>query len=123
MKTPNFKLEEFDCKCPFPECKRNWIDPDLVQALQRVRYRVNAPLKVNSACRCPRWNERVGGMTKSYHLRGQAVDISTKRMTDYQKRVFLSEALRLFRGVMIYPDFVHLDLRKKDYFRLAKALR
>lgn len=72
-------------------------------------------MKVNSACRCPDHNEKVGGSVRSKHITtihhpGHAFDIY---MTESVRR---SRFVRLamengFNGIGIYDNFIHIDDR------------
>ena len=69
--TPNFKKEEFTCKCG---CGFNDIDLGLVNRLQVVRDIARIPIRIRSACRCTKHNADVGGAIEGYHPKGKAVD-------------------------------------------------
>lgn len=76
--TENFHLSEFACKdedqTPVPhELKLNV--QRLASALQLVRDRVGAPLKINSGYRTPAHNRAVGGSPNSQHLFARAADV------------------------------------------------
>lgn len=70
-KYPNFKKNEFDC----PDC--GWygsgIASSLLDVLQDLRDKYGS-LVVTSGYRCAKYNKRVGGVSNSWHLKGQAAD-------------------------------------------------
>ncbi|MBO7068601.1 MAG: peptidase M15 [Bacteroidaceae bacterium] len=44
--------------------------------LEPAREKLGMPIVVNSGYRCPLHNARVGGVTNSQHMRGEAADVS-----------------------------------------------
>jgi uncharacterized protein YcbK (DUF882 family) len=97
------------------------MDPHLLAVLQTVRDDVGFSLHINSGFRCETHNTTVGGKkSKSQHLLGKAVDISTKNMSGAQKFALLKAAFnRGFTGVGVYPTFFHLDVRDIPVFFLC----
>ena len=76
----------------------------LVTSLER-------PVYVTSGYRCPRYNQKIGGVVNSYHCIGLAVDIKVKDIN-------LIELLEIcenidFSGIGFYEkkNFLHLDVR------------
>ena len=76
----NFKLEEFKCHCNGKYCTTypKELHTVLLANLQIYRNKLNTPIMLTSALRCKKWNEIVGGSSKSRHLTGKAVDFYTK---------------------------------------------
>ena len=65
----NFQYKEFDCHgqgC----CSTTIIDEKLVEYVQQIRDHFGKPVTIASPYRCEVHNRRVGGATKSYHMRG-----------------------------------------------------
>ena len=54
----------------------------LASFLQTIRNELHLPIIVNSAYRSPEVNEKVGGVSSSYHVKGLAADI---KCTDMDK--------------------------------------
>ena len=52
----------------------------LSEFLQIIRNELQLPIIVNSAYRSKEVNEKVGGVSSSYHVKGLAVDIKSKDM-------------------------------------------
>lgn len=101
-----FKPEEFRCKC----CGRVRIDPALLGRLDAARRLYGAPMHVVSGYRCPAHNEKVGGVSQSYHTHGKAADI---KVADGADRYRLLKALLTagFNRVGIYRQgFIHVDV-------------
>jgi hypothetical protein len=66
------------------------------------------PLTVNSTCRSPAHNRRVGGATKSYHLTGNAVDFRVRN--NYGEVLTFLKKVRTVGGVSHYGAGVfHID--------------
>lgn len=109
--TANFSRHEFRCKCG---CGFDDVSPDLVKGLQQLRDLCGRPVIVNSACRCPEHNRRVGGAAKSRHLEGKAADIVIRGLTPRQM-ADLAEQIDVFQkgAILIYParGFIHVDVR------------
>ena len=102
--TPHFKLIEFECPC----CHTVRLHPKLLQMLEALRERWKRPLVITSGFRCRAHNDRVGGVRKSFHLLGQAVDI---RMGAQEVSPFLKIAHALGPTELIpysHRGFVHL---------------
>ena len=52
----------------------------LASFLQTIRNELHLPIIVNSAYRSPEVNEKVGGVSSSYHVKGLAADIKCSDM-------------------------------------------
>lgn len=110
----NFKWSELDCKCG---CKANFISGKAIIALQKLRDIIGKPLVVNSAARCPAYNEKVGGAPNSFHIStrsrpSQAFDISKSHGLSDADFVRYAKLVG-FKGIGIYDTFIHVDTR--DY--------
>jgi uncharacterized protein YcbK (DUF882 family) len=77
----NFRLQEFVCKCG---CGKVILDLPGIQALQKVRDALGAPLVIASGYRCEPYNKRIGGVTNSNHLKGKAYDVKCSSKSVYQ---------------------------------------
>ena len=77
---------------------------------------MQAPVHVNSACRCREHNASVGGAPKSQHLLGKAADIRVDGYTPEEAHDF-AELLPEFgnSGIIIYNTFTHVDVRNGKY--------
>lgn len=109
-----FKSDEFTCKC----CGSCEVDPLLISILDVVRARRECALKITSGYRCEKHNSEVGGVTNSYHTKGQAADIVPADGDIYS----LAGELRHVApantcGIIIYSadGFVHFDIRAVEY--------
>lgn len=105
--SPNFNLNEFHCKCAFPECKKTYLDLELIEFLEKKRQQIGKPIKINSAFRCTQHNLKIGGKKGSIHLTGKAADIVIPGEN-------MKELVSIFEdadGLGIYDSFLHVDLR------------
>lgn len=107
----NFKVKEFACKDGSDVVL---ISNALAELLQKIRNRTG-PVHINSAYRTEQWNEKVGGTPYSYHLAGMAADIWVKDMEPKKVGQIASELLRDHGGVIVYTNFVHVDVRSTRY--------
>ncbi len=107
----NFTREELACPC----CGFMNISEDALDKLQDLRDLMGAPLKINSAARCPKHNKAVGGAPRSQHLstpdhQSTAFDVALAGH-DKTKLIELAEFVG-FRGIgSSYRTFVHIDDR------------
>lgn len=63
--------EQFDPPLEIKKSLKKLLD----EFLQPVRNKFGDKIKINSAYRCPKVNEGIGGAKNSWHTKGQAVDI------------------------------------------------
>ncbi|RKY04192.1 peptidase M15 [Candidatus Poribacteria bacterium] len=105
----HFSRSEFVCPC----CGELVIDMELIDQLERLRFLVGRPIKVLSGYRCQRHNREVGGAPNSQHLLGRAADIRVEGMDSL--RLFLEAVRCEFGGIGIYPDFIHVDVRREPF--------
>ena len=61
----HFSSDEFRCKCGCGICR---VSPVLLEKLERLRNTYRNPIEINSGCRCPDHNKRVGGKPNSSHI-------------------------------------------------------
>lgn len=105
--SPHFNRREFACKCG---CGMSNINLQLVERLETIRGYFNAPVTINSACRCPAHNKKVGGAPNSQHMQGIAADIVVKGVPPAEVAKF-AEAFWMSGGVGRYKTFTHVDVR------------
>lgn len=112
--SPHFKVKEFKCK---DGSDKILVDVEFVQnKLESIRSFFNKPVNINSAYRSPSYNQKVGGATNSYHMKGMAFDIVIKDVTPAE---IAKAAYALgVNGVIQYNTFVHVDDRPNKYFAL-----
>ncbi len=109
-----FKFEEFVKE------KGGFIDSDLVMKMEKLREYCGFPLIITSGYRSPSKNQEVGGASNSYHLRGEAVDVSIRGFSPSMIYKLLKGSFLVgFGGIILYPSHVHLDLRGVEYFAVS----
>lgn len=116
--SPHFDSNEFKCKCG--QCEPKPMNPLLIQELEKIRSKVNEPIYINSGYRCKNYNRRVGGVSNSQHLLGNASDIHCKHTDAIQLGEIILSLFPDKYGIGIYTSneddnkhFVHFDVR--DY--------
>ena len=109
MLSKNFHRSEFSCKCG---CGFSTVDAELLSVLEVVRTRFNMPVKINSACRCEEYNEKIGGAYGSKHKQGIAADIVVKGINPEDVYKFLDNYMPNTYGIGKYNSFTHIDVRK-----------
>jgi uncharacterized protein YcbK (DUF882 family) len=110
--TDNFSWTEAKCR----HCGRVPSVAAVVNTarwMERLREALGGrSIHVNSWCRCPTHNKKVGGSSGSYHLRGWAVDITVKGLTPkqvHQALVGLQGQGEMVGGLGRYHSFTHVD--------------
>jgi uncharacterized protein YcbK (DUF882 family) len=116
--TKNFNLSEFECKCgcEMPEDVKENIK-DLAKELQLVRDTVDIAFTPNSAYRCPKHNQIIGGVKTSQHILGKAADIKIKGIEPSEVADLVEDLMENGKfkmgGVGRYNTFTHVDIRGK----------
>jgi uncharacterized protein YcbK (DUF882 family) len=96
-----------------------FIDSDLVRKMEKLREYCGFPLIITSGYRSALKNQEVGGASESYHLKGQAVDVSIKGFSPNMLYRLLKGAFLMgFGGIIVYPAHVHLDIREVEIFKV-----
>lgn len=114
----NFQYKEFDCHgqgC----CSTTIIDEKLVEYVQQIRDHFGKLVTITSPYRCEVHNRRVGGATKSYHMRGQAADIVVQGVSSREVAKY-AESIGIL-GIGLYETskdgyFTHIDTRTTKSF-------
>ena len=120
-----FKQSEFKCKCG--ECKPPiagkppkrgyeaykdlWVKEKLIERLDLLRGFVGEPLSVTSGYRCPKYNDKVGGVEVSQHMRSAAADLRLPKKMSRSEFNYLCKRVFHDGGVGTYPTFTHVDVR------------
>lgn len=103
---PHFSARQMACPC----CGEIRIWPEALDALEKLRSTMNAPLRIDSAHRCALHNARVGGAPLSLHKR-LAFDIA---LAGHDAAHLLAEARAAgFTGFGFGQTFLHLDTRAR----------
>lgn len=80
----NFAPSEFACECNGRYCcgYPSYMKQNELKNIQAIRNHWGRPVTVTCGLRCKTQNKRVGGITYSRHLTGQAIDFYQKGVTD-----------------------------------------
>ena len=108
--SPHFSRYEFECKCG---CGFAAVDIDLLKVIEDVRFHFGKPVAINSACRCEKHNQSVGGTDGSKHKLGIACDIRVKDIDPSDVYNYLDEAYSDKYGIGKYSSFTHIDVRER----------
>lgn len=111
--TKNFTREEFACRCG---CQFDTVDYELLVLLQEVRDHFDTPVTITSGCRCPSYNNIVGGAYKSQHMFGKAADIQVTGREPSEVVKFINNKYPTTLGLKPYDSWVHVDVRS-GYWR------
>jgi len=109
MISEHFSREEFACRCG---CGFDVVDKELLHVLEKVRTHFNAPVSINSACRCEQHNKDVGGADGSKHKLGIAADIVVRGVEQSMVYDYLCGYAVDKYGIGKYKSFTHIDVRK-----------
>ena len=113
--TTNFSLNEFN--------KRNYNVPtdvlrnllELAKNLQVLRDEVKKPIKITSGYRPAEHNAKIGGVTKSRHITGEAADFKIEGYTPKQVAAIIEKLIAEGKmkqgGLGTYSTWVHYDVR------------
>lgn len=114
----NFEPDEFKCNCG---CGGD-IKPELKVKIQKLRNLLSErakhdmPLVITAGFRCPTQNARVGGVSNSYHMSGDACDLYTPGMSRAMVDEIAYCAHQVGLGTYKYYEnqFVHVQLYPAD---------
>ena len=85
------------------------IHKEMLDTLNKLREKLDRPIRITSGYRTPEHNLNVGGASRSLHLDGMAADIQVDGMTP--DAVAIHAEMVGFRGIGIYRSFTHVDVR------------
>ena len=108
-RSEHFSDHEFRCKCG--QCVPVLPPDELIDALQDLRDHFGEPVTVHSGHRCERYNRRVGGASRSKHMKGIASDVTVKGIDNNSVQKYLLAKYRGRYGIGRYNTFTHLDVR------------
>ena len=97
---PNFRPEEFKCKCNGRYCTGYPARMKKIQLqhIQKIRDHYGKPMTVTSGLRCKTFNAKLSGSSRnSRHLTGYATDFYIAGVTDSLSR--RKSAIRYIRGL------------------------
>ena len=103
-----FSYSEFDSP-DLPGSGEEFMNKEFIQKLDKIRQDVGFPLKINSGVRTKFWNQKVGGVSNSAHLKGFAADISTPNGKG-QKEIAVAALKQGITRIGFGNNFIHLDI-------------
>jgi len=106
--SPYLTTREYRCRCFNSECTRTLIVASTVRSFNRLRTAYGKRIIVNSAFRCQKHNEAVGGVEDSFHKIGAAMDLRPEGdFTTKELDILEGHALLYFDIVLRYDGFIH----------------
>ena len=87
------------------------IHPMLPESLQKARDHFGKPLIITSGYRTTSYNIKVGGVSNSQHVFGNAADVYIPGVSVLDLYNYLCEIAGSSCGIGIYDTFVHFDVR------------
>jgi len=84
----------------------------LIGVLEDIRSHFDAPVSINSACRCDQHNKNVGGASGSKHRLGIAADIVVKNVEPENVAAYIDQMYGDRYGLGRYNTFTHIDVRQ-----------
>ena len=98
------------------------MDQKVFDVAQYIRDAIEVPVNINSAFRSRKHNEAVGGAKNSYHLTGQALDLSGDGIVEFMLEAYDTKNVHFNRmrslglgGLGIYDNYVHIDTRRMNF--------
>ena len=82
----------------------------------------NVSLSIHSACRCEKKNKEVGGMSKSYHLEGLAIDFHIDIVPLVVVEYFMRLAAEYYEvsdfiDIVVKEDYMHMEFDKRRWLK------
>lgn len=126
--SPHVTWDELRCNdgTDYPFMFRSDITrlPNLMEAFEALRATLgNKPLRILSAYRTPTYNKLIGGVSKSQHTEGRALDIRTPKGMTPQELFDIMVGLAQhtpIRGIGKYRWGCHMDVRPQPTLSLWK---
>jgi len=114
----HFSRREFACHCG---CGYDTVDAALLKVLEDVRRTFNAPVTINSGCRCEKHNAKIGGSEHSQHKLSRAADIAVEGIPAEAVHDWLVSRYPDKFGIGKYNTFTHIDTRTDGPARWDKT--
>tara|TARA_R110002020_G_scaffold51402_12_gene145458 strand:+ start:348 stop:752 length:405 start_codon:yes stop_codon:yes gene_type:complete len=112
----NFKKSEFKCR-DGTDVPDELMDDllELVENLQIIRDHIDAPVRVISGYRTPKYNRKIDGARKSQHMKARAADLKVRGVSAKELHEIVTGLIKEKKikkgGVGLYRTFVHYDTR------------
>jgi len=128
MATPHFTDKELECRC----CGVSAMQPEFMDALEKIRVEMNRPLKLSSAFRCSKHNQKVSstgpnGPHTDHGHGGQACDVlisgsSALKLVEVARKYGMS-GIGVKQNGPAKNRFIHLDNLGADYTKITGGPR
>jgi zinc D-Ala-D-Ala carboxypeptidase len=109
-RSKHFSSHRTECPC----CGFDNVRAELLVGLEELRKLSGYPIDLGSGTRCPTQNKLKDGSPGSYHMKGKAADVSSRKYKpkDLAK---LAEQVEVFSkgGIGIYPSHIHVDIGER----------
>ena len=105
----HFNRYEFACK---DGCGFDTVDAELIAVLEDLHAHFDARVFINSGCRCPTNNSKVGGSSTSKHLGGKAADVRVEGIDADTVAEYLLKKYPGKYGIGRYTGRTHIDVRE-----------
>lgn len=103
--TDHFTTQEMECS----HCGVCLMRDAFMNKLEYLRVKWGRPIMVTSGYRCPDHNRSVGGAKGSQHIKGNAADLDTSKLSPEDLEVFEALCKSIFINAVPGPGFVHCD--------------
>jgi zinc D-Ala-D-Ala carboxypeptidase len=105
----NFTEKETRCQCRGRYCNGtpHKVARSLMDAVQNVRNEIGEPLIRTSILRCVMWNKLQGGVSGSWHMKGQAFDGYCASLSAKQLLALFKKQPKFKRGYCVTKKVVH----------------
>jgi hypothetical protein len=110
-KESHFNIQEFNQKQDPLSIEEIKIDPILIEKLKALRELIGKPIIITSGFRTPAYNQRVGGVSRSQHIEGKAVDIIVRNMTAKEIEPYAKQVGFTFMQTYTNKPHLHIDIR------------
>tara|TARA_R110000851_G_scaffold31743_1_gene85527 strand:- start:134 stop:439 length:306 start_codon:yes stop_codon:yes gene_type:complete len=91
------------------------INPELSAKIAEFEKASKCSFIKTSGVRSVEHNKKVGGVSRSYHLTGDAYDLVPKCDTSLKKLGKI--AAKIFNGVIVYKSHIHVDVRVEVFHK------
>ena len=107
-----FKRSEFKCKCGGKHCNGYPVEmkEKVVKIADGARAHFNAPATVISGIRCKTHNANEGGVAKSRHMSGKAIDLRIKGVSADSLLAYVQKQPGIRYAYKINSTNVHFDV-------------
>jgi len=103
-----FNRSEFACK---DKCGLDTVDVELITILEDLREHFGNPVRVNSSCRCSKYNNIIRGAKKSKHYCVERADVTVDNISPFTIWKYLVFKYKGKYGIGRYENFTHIDTR------------